>query len=710
MVDISGLNAEQREAVLDFDHSLLILACAGSGKTRTITAKIAYAIEKGIYKPYQILAVTFTNKAALEMRERVEQYLPDTDLTGLEMRTFHSFGAYLLRTNAARAKLAPSFCIYDDKDSLSLLTAASPELDKKYLRQVYKQIAKVKDLGLKPWDRDIDQYFDGNSQIYMKYQSALDKTGNADFADLIIKPTEMLRDNPDLRAHYQDRFRLVLVDEYQDSNRMQFEFLRMLAGPGTKLVAVGDDDQSIYSFRGADISNILTFADSFENVREIKLEKNYRSTSQILSAASALIRNNRERHQKSIISAYESNGARPQLLVSHDGHDESYRIASIIRETGNFSGTAVLYRTNAQSLLFEQAFTDMKIPYKLVGSLRFYDREEVKDSLSLLYLLLNHRDEISFRRVINKPARGIGEQKVMRILSQSEDIMEGLRIFAEGGGTGSTGAMRFYLAWKTAEEALDKEDNLGDIFRAALLSSGLYEYYESEPDRAIRDAKTDNIGQVVSLLQEAGSGRDDLIAFLEKVTLDASAMGEDPAADGVTLITMHNTKGLEYDRVFVAGLEESLIPGRNTQPRNLEEERRILYVAMTRARKSLYLSYAKRRALWGMVDYQIPSRFLSEIPADLIATEVREKPRTVIENRPQWSSLIPDKPKVRKVAPRNKDGYFSAGDAVRSKDFGRGIIEDIVEKSPGRRVLTVRFGKKTAKYIEAFADLERIES
>ena len=722
MIDLSMLNDEQREAVLDFDHSLLLLACAGSGKTRTITAKVAYAISESIMKPWQILAVTFTNRAANEMRERVEKYLPDEDLTGLEMRTFHSFGAYLLRRHAERAHLARDFCIYDDDDSLSLLSTVAA-MEKRELRQVMKAISKVKDLGLRPGDSRVagygDDYYDLQT-LYTRYQEALDKTGNVDFADLILKPYELLRDNPDLREHYQDRFRMILVDEYQDSNTMQFRLLSELAGPDTRIVAVGDDDQSIYSFRGADIGNILTFSSSFANVREIKLEKNYRSTSQILAPAAALIAHNTERHAKSLVSADGKEGPKPQVLRSPDYREEAFHIASLIRQSHDYDNTAILYRTNAQSQVFEQMLTEMRIPFKLVGALRFYEREEVKDSLSMLYLLLNHRDGISFRRIVNKPARGIGEQKIARIISLSPDLMEGLREFASSAsGQAAQGAARFLSAWEEAERSLARDGNLGDILRQFLEGTGLYGYYQGEPDKAIRQTKLDNLGTLVSLMQEAGCGREDLAQFLEKITLDTSMMGDkDPAEmGGVTLITMHNTKGLEYDRVFIAGLEDSIIPGRNLIGREAEEERRILYVAMTRARRYLYFSYADKRMVWGHLEFQGPSRFLREIPADMLAIDrsyslsslIRPKPAATIVNRPAWASAVEmPKPKAQKVQPRNAPGTFRVGDRVLSEEFGPGQVVEIAEKGPGRRVLSVRFLRSTAKFIEAFAKLEKI--
>ncbi len=733
MTDLSILNDEQREAVLDFDHNLLILACAGSGKTRTITQKIAYAVSEGLYRPYQILAVTFTNRAAEEMRTRVADALPGVDLSGMEMRTFHSFGAYILRRFGERAGLSPSFCIYDDDDSLQLLSSCV-KLEKKDLRQVQKAISKAKDRGMTPESPGLTELLPEYDlpSIFSRYEEALAASGNADFADLILKSTWLLENDAEVRDAMQRRFRMILVDEYQDSNRIQFRMLRALISPDTRLTVVGDDDQSIYSFRGAEIGNILTFAGSFDNVREIKLEKNYRSTSEILAPAAALIAHNKERHKKELVSAEGLSGPKPSVIFSMDGREEGERVASLIRNFGDYDNTAVLYRTNAQSQIFEQIFTDRKIPYKVIGALRFYDREEVKDALAFLYILMNHRDTVSFRRIINKPARGIGEAKIARILSFGDDIMEDLRTFiSSSSGQAAEGARLFMSAWESASSALDDDGNLGDILKKALEDIGLYDYFNSEPDRSIRTARIENLGALVSALSEAGSGREDLTAFLEKLTLDTTTLGSNDPRDqhGVTLMTMHNTKGLEFDRVFAVGLEDEIIPGRSTETtREEEEERRILYVAMTRARRALYLSFASSRSMWGRTEREIPSRFLAEIPENLLAGDASAinsrnrstspddymgrtfsyKPRTYVSNEPSWAGNLKVNVIKKKPQKKNADGTFKVGDRVRSREYGEGEITEIKELSKDRRVLTVSFRGRTAKFIEAFAALEKI--
>lgn len=737
MIDLDSLNEAQREAVLDFDHNLLILACAGSGKTRTITSKIAYALEQGIYRPHEILAVTFTNRAAKEMRDRIASLLPDMDISRLEMRTFHSFGAFLLRRFGHEAGLDPNFCIYDDDDSLALLSTVL-KVDKKDLRKYQKSISKAKDLGFTPESNGLGEISSDFKfrTVFAGYEEALEKTGNVDFADLIRIPANLLsRPESEASAYCKSRFKLILVDEYQDSNKEQFRFLRALVAEDAKLVVVGDDDQSIYSFRGADVSNILSFSKQFDNVREVKLEKNYRSTNEILLPAGALIKNNKSRHQKEIISADGKSGKKPSVMVSMSGKAEAERIANLIANVRDYDNTAILYRTNAQSQLFEQQLMLKRIPYKVVGALKFYEREEVKDSLALLYLAMNHRDNVSFRRMINKPTRGMGEITQQKIMALNEDLHEALNIYKDSAkGTAAEGAKLFLKAWDNMEKRLDDKENLGDVLLKALDEFKILDHYNSETDKATRIAKNENMGELVNVLKEAGSGRECLVSFLEKLALDSTTLGEHDSRDdkGVTLITMHNTKGLEYDNVFCVGLEESLIPGKNKDSSSdKEEERRILYVAMTRARRSLYLSYAKNRMMWGHTEIAFPSSFLKEIPKDMLGGEVFDiyrdhvnlaasspssyvgqsigyKPRTNVSNKPQWAmnlDIPQSKPKVNVIKKSNV--RFDVGDKVRSATYGEGVVDNIEDRG-AKRILSIRFGSRSAKFVEGIAPLEKI--
>ncbi len=748
MIDLSVLNSEQREAVLDEKNNLLILACAGSGKTMTVTYKIAWAIENGFVYPWQVCAVTFTNRAAKEMRDRIASLLPDIDTTRMVVRTFHSLCASLLRRYGESVGLDRTFTIYDDEDSFHVLSSVCKK-DKKALREISRSISKVKDRGLTPDDPKCAYYSDYPDfrAVYRSYNDALAKSGNVDFADLIGKGVEMLETNEEARAYCHSRFKLVLVDEYQDSNTEQFKFLSLFVSPESQLVAVGDDDQSIYSFRGAEIRNILSFADDFKNVREIKLEKNYRSTDQILAPASALIKHNKERHEKDIVSADGKTGPKPILIASQNGVMEARRVCDIIRTQRSFSSTAILYRTNAQSLAFETELSRARIPYKVIGALKFYDREEIKDCLAFLRLLLNHRDRVSFERIINKPPRKIGDKKLEDIFSRGDDLFSSLESFAlDNPSSAGDGARVFLRAWKNAENRLDESVNLGNVMEAALEETGLKEYYESESDDAIKNSKTENLSELVSVLsgnekpQDSiadededtilvlyrASTRRDLVDFLERLTLDTTVLGSDDPRDkeGVTLITMHNTKGLEYDTVFCTGLESDIIPGRGAATeKTLEEERRILYVALTRARKRLYLTYAMNRLIWGQNRICIPSQFLFEIPSSLLEGDsLTEKssyysgspspytPRetSTFTNTPSWARGL----SIEKKEPRTKTDTrqleFKKGDRVKAAEKGEGTISDI-SSTGDKTIITVLYDSgRTMRYVAGHANIEKI--
>ena len=742
MIDLSVLNEEQKEAVLDNKNNLLLLACAGSGKTLTITYKIAWAIENGFVYPGQVCAVTFTNRAAKEMRDRLEELLPNVDTSRMVVRTFHSLCASLLRRFGTSLGLKSDFTIYDDDDSFQVLCNISKR-DKKELRDIAKSISKVKDIGLTPDDDACAKYSDYHDfrTIYRAYENALRETGNVDFADLIGKAVELLKTNEEALSYCHNRFKLVLVDEYQDSNSEQFKFLKLFVSPSSQLVAVGDDDQSIYSFRGAEIRNILSFSKDFSGVREIKLEKNYRSTDQILAPASALIKHNHNRHDKEIVSADKKSGSKPVVIVSQNGVMEAKRVCSIIQGCGDYDNTAILYRTNAQSLAFETELTQRRIPYKVIGALKFYDREEIKDSLAFLRLLLNHSDSVSFRRIINKPSRKIGEKKLSEILSRDNDLFLALSSFSQDNPS-LDGAKAFLNAWKNAEKRLDDDVSLGEVMFKALEETGLKELYESERDRAIRQSKLDNLSQLVSTLEEntlkqdsiaenlpVTTGREALSQFLERLTLDSTVLGDDDNRDkeGVTLITMHNTKGLEYDTVFCVGLEDEIIPGRNKEDdESKEEERRILYVAMTRARKKLYLSYATLRMLWGNFNNEHPSSFLKEIPLELLSGDTEgingnphsfsssfaspTKPQYYYSNTPSWAKGIDinKKESITKPKEDKKQLELKVGDRVKAQDKGEGVITDVTV-SPDKTILTVLYdsGRKM-RYVAGHANIEKI--
>ena len=627
---LQELNEPQREAVLENSKPLLVLAGAGSGKTRVITTKIAYAIEVLGIRPWEILAVTFTNKAASEMRKRVTEMLPDVDVADMQIRTFHSFGAWLLRRYGSHIGLSNAFTIYDDEDSLSLLATCYPSHKKTELSPVAKAISLAKDMGLRPDSADLSDYRNdrGFAGQFAAYEEKLRRVGNVDFADLIGRSIEVLTGFPEVARQMHNRFKVILVDEYQDSNISQFNLLKLLVGPRNFICVVGDDDQSIYRFRGAEVRNILSFPDVYPGTRIIKLEQNYRSTGKILAIASEVIAKNKGRHPKTLWTA-NGEGSDCRLVYVADEKTEALRCANIIKRKGNYDGSAILYRTNAQSVAFETLFSQMGIPYKVVGALRFYDREEVKDALALLFLMMNRSDIVSFRRMVNKPARGLGdvsEDKVVSLATERKiDLIAALRQSVEAGllaGKAASGALAFADLFDKADRMLETEGN-SPCLKLLVTDSFLVDHYK-KLDELNKTDKVDNLGTLISTVNDYPEGREGLLAFLESLMLDPTTIGrKDPSLEpGVTLITMHNTKGLEFDQVFITGMEEGLFPGRSAESdEDIEEERRIFYVAVTRARKELFLLCCQRRMIWGRTAYQIPSRFIDEISPEKLVVE-----------------------------------------------------------------------------------------
>ncbi|MGE4455221.1 MAG: ATP-dependent helicase [Sphaerochaeta sp.] len=742
------LNDAQKEAVLENSHPLLVLAGAGSGKTRVITTKIAYAIEQLGIPPYKILAVTFTNKAANEMKERVAHMLDGRmDVADCNIRTFHSFGAWLLRRFGSEIGLGANFTIYDDDDSLSLLASCFPNYKKRELDPIMKKISYAKDRGLSYNDNlqslKVDSTF---KRMFEAYERKLHQVGNVDFADLIGRSIELLETCPEVQQWVHRRFSMILVDEYQDSNAAQFKLLHRLVGPATFICVVGDDDQSIYRFRGAEVQNILSFPQQYPMARTVKLEQNYRSCEQILEVANSVISNNKGRHEKRLWTA-NGKGLKPQLFYVQDEQDEALRIASIIKKDRRFNESAILYRTNAQSVAFETLFKRSGIPYKVVGALQFYEREEVKDALALLFLLTNTKDEVNFKRMINKPARGIGPGSQETILAYSSeadgDLLAMVRLTLEKGGLSkkaSEGARHFLRMYEHAQKML-QEGELVDCANFLIRESSLLEHYRLL-DMQNTTTKVENLEALVNALASYESSLEGLLLFLEQLSLDPTTLGrEDPRdKDGVTLITMHNTKGLEFDRVFVAGLEEELFPGRSSQSDDdVEEERRIFYVAVTRARKELYLLSARARRLWGKTGYHHPSRFLDEIDPSLLHVQGIRPGSSYVgggyqglsslqEKRKNHASSVPSSwgangtPLIQKgfgskaktfsmkTVNEAKEGepLFPVGQRVYSDSYGEGEVTKL-RMSGDREVIEVSFfnGKQTT-FISKFAQLEKI--
>lgn len=689
---LSTLNEAQKDAVTHWGPPLLILAGAGSGKTRVITTKIAWMVDRQGMSPRSILAVTFTNKAAQEMKGRVLALVPGAEEPMI--RTFHSFGAWLLRRHAHLMGLDPGFLIYDEEDGQSLLKSAmGADGDRNAVRQALRDIGRLKDLCIGA-DADAGEISRQGCapEVYRLYEGALRRTGNVDFGDLILLSVRLLHDHPEVRERIRQRFRAILVDEYQDSNIAQFRLLRELHDPSGFLCVVGDDDQSIYRFRGAEVGNILGFSEAFPGTRIVRLEQNYRSTQAILDLASAVVARNRGRLGKRLWTS-RTGGKKPVVAYLEDQDDEAVFCARLLSD-GNLDGTAILYRMNSQSRAFEDLFTRMRIPHRVVGTVRFWSREEVKDAVAYLSLLANPRDEVSFRRIANKPPRGVGKQGLEKVCA---------RWASDGGGLfDACGSLAARLPPKAraglqglvglqARLAAELEARpLSEFVHFLLQESGLYDFYKGK-DRAEDTAKKANLEELVNATSSYGAGREALADFLENVSLDSSAgEAEEKASGRVTLITLHNTKGAEYDRVIVTGLEEGIFPHEAGagDAEDLEEERRLFYVGITRARGELYLTCCRNRRLFGRGTQREPSRFLGEIPEDGVEVLGRS---------------------AAGEAPEGDDGW-PLGAGVFHEEYGPGRIEG-KKYTEGRLLVTVRFQSgKVARFLPEYARLERISA
>ena len=628
---LSVLNEEQKQAVIHEGSPLLILAGAGSGKTRVITTKIAYLIGQKDVNPYSILSVTFTKKAANEMRERAILMEPQAEKA--QIRTFHSFGSWFLRKYHEESGVEQSFTVYDDEDMAILIRKAVSSLSQKEARLVAHQIALAKDYCLGPKDdlSLIESDFD-LPDIYSKYESRLRSTGNVDFGDLIMLPVKVMEESRDIAAQIHSRFNVIMVDEYQDSNIAQYKLLQKISGVQegypNYVCVVGDDDQSIYKFRGAEVQNILSFSKQFPGTQIIRLERNYRSTSKILEAAGLVVNKNNDRLGKTLI-ADRGEGEMPVLAYLPDQNSECEFCAELIEKSvdkgARYSDWAILYRTNAQSLGFEKKFLHRHIPYVVVGSLKFYEREEIKDALSYLALCANPKDEISFRRIINKPARGIGEKTQDKLLDAARISGEDGQIhysnlieacknnLGELSKKAGQGAQAFIDLFQTLNSSFNGEKKLSDFVERVIRNSGLEEYHRAS-DEIEGTQRVANLQELVNSAVPYECSLEGLVAFLDAINLDRSLelQSEEAAGDAVTLITLHNTKGLEYNKVVITGLEQGVFPRENKVGADLEEERRLFYVGITRAKDSLYVTSAAQRLLYGSLQAMRPSIFLQE--------------------------------------------------------------------------------------------------
>ncbi|MFH1570521.1 MAG: UvrD-helicase domain-containing protein, partial [Gemmatimonadota bacterium] len=639
-----GLNEAQRLAVEQVEGPLLVLAGAGSGKTRVLTYRIAHLVENVGVAPWRILALTFTNKAAGEMRERVEK-LVGPAARELWMGTFHSVCARLLRYEAAAFGLHPSFTIYDEDDRRALIrrvldTAGIAEQDLAP-RAVLGHITRAKNAmvdaaqfaregGGSPLHRRV-------AQVYEAYEAALRANNSFDFDDLIVEPVRQLRAHPEVLERYRERFRYILIDEYQDTNRPQYLLAKLLAEGHRNICCVGDDDQSIYQFRGADIRNILDFEQDYPEARIVRLEQNYRSTGRILEAANAVIRHNRDRKGKTLWTA-SGDGDPISLAECADDRVEARHVVATIAEVRRSHGlslgdAAVLYRTNAQSRVLEEELQRAGMPYVIVGSIRFYERREIKDLLAYLRILVNPADDIGLLRIINVPRRGIGETSVERLQAHATarrlSLYDALAELEQVDGLSSRA--RHSLAPFAAlladlrQQLADPEMTLPELAEELLERSGYLAALRAEgtPEAEVRE---ENVGQLVSRLAEFAEAREDatLDGFLEEVALMAPVDETPESRDTVTLMTLHMAKGLEFPLVAISGLEEHVFPTSRAieeghqSPQAIEEERRLFYVGITRARQHLLLTWARCRYAFGALQEGLPSRFLSEVPDALV--------------------------------------------------------------------------------------------
>jgi DNA helicase-2/ATP-dependent DNA helicase PcrA len=729
------LNPEQREAVLHEGKPLLILAGAGSGKTRVITTKIAYLIrEKGV-DPRSILAVTFTNKAAREMADRAR--LIDGRAGDAMLRTFHSFGAWFLRRNGRLGGLEPGFVIYDEDDAIALLGTIMEGAPRAEIRAMSNKITRAKDYFLSPDDPELDLIDHSKifKAIYKKYEEKLSSIGNVDFGDLIRKPVEILRSEGDVARRFRERFRVILVDEYQDANIAQAELLKELYSPGAYLCVVGDDDQSIYRFRGAEVRNILEFPDCFMGADIIRLERNYRSTTPILRAAASVVDHNQGRLGKKLKSE-RGDGKAPVLAFLPDQDTESEFCANLILKYvgngGTYSEWAIVYRTNAQSLGFETEFLRRKIPYRVVGSLKFYEREEVKDTLALLSFLVNPRDEIAFRRVVNKPSRGVGPATMDRIIEEAASpraeregrgnlLLAARQLAPELSAKARSGIAVFLKAIEAGRNAISEAadnsqettdskpktvknkkpsgvgglrsgEGLSECVVRLAVESGLAEYYIAE-DEIAGNQRLSNLQEVANAASLYAATEDGLLEFLEHIELDRSMEeASGPGTDAVTLITLHNTKGLEFRRVIMTGIEQGIFPRDDKKGEDLEEERRLFYVGATRAMDELYLTSCAYRRMYGRTESMEPSLFLKEID---------HKGLRIIGSVPYGFTALGGHQRGGKSQagfqggkpgsqpPVTSDGRWALGDRVFHDDHGYGQVTRIQEGDDGPVVKVV---------------------
>jgi len=711
---LTDLNPPQRQAVEHAGGPLLILAGAGSGKTRVLAYRIAYLIRDRGVRPAQILAVTFTNKAAREMLDRVERLLGGPIARGMWIGTFHHTCSRILRRHGERVGIPKNFVIYDTEDQRALLREVLPDVGLEERRfppeVVLALIGRAKDEGLGPAEyaaRAENFYEEAVARAYRGYQAMLRERGAVDFDDLLLETLRLFEEAPEVLGEYQRRFQHVLVDEYQDTNRVQYRLIAALAAAHRNLLVVGDDDQSIYRFRGADIRNILDFEREYPDATIVKLEQNYRSTKKILAAASGVIGYNPHRHGK-VLWTENREGDPVFVYEAFDGHDEARFIVDAVRryrqEGRSLREVVVLYRTNAQSRLFEEQLLRAGVPYQIVGGVRFYERKEVKDILSYLRLAQNPQDVAGLRRVINVPRRGIGEVSLGRLeafaAQRGVDVLAALTLpeaLAELPKAAARAVGEFVGLIERIRDRAARV-RVSDLIEQTIVETGYQEMLEREGTEEAY-SRLENLRELVTVAQEfeTVTGEESLEAFLQHLALITDIDTWQEQADRLSLMTLHSAKGLEFPIVFLAGMEEGLFPHVRTidEEGGLEEERRLCYVGMTRAKERLYITYARQRMVFGATHPSVPSRFVDEIPQMLL------QPAPVPAASAAATGPLAATAQEVTVPP--------VGALVRHAKFGEGRILE-VEGEGARAVVTVQFAVGVKRLALGYAPLETVRA
>lgn len=752
---LEGLNKEQYEAVTHVNGPLLVIAGAGSGKTRVLTHRIAYLISETGVKPWNVLAITFTNKAAKEMKERIEKILGEDVAKDMWVGTFHSICVRILRREIERLGFDRNFLIFDTIDSKTIIKECIKELniDDKLFSDKYLmgEISKAKNDMI-----DCTRYENMYSsdfrlgkvaKVYALYQEKLRKNNAVDFDDIINHTIKIFKENEDVLAYYQDKFKYVLVDEYQDTNKSQDMLINMLARISQNICVVGDDQQSIYKFRGADIANILNFEKNYKSTKIIKLEQNYRSTQKILEVANAVIKNNKGNVDKKLWTQNDE-GSKPKFYQGNDEYDEANYVVSQIKslkreEYYPYSDFTILYRTNAQSRVFEEILMREGIPYKVVGGQKFYDRKEIKDIIAYLRLVANTNDNVSLKRIINEPKRGIGKTSLEKIeevatnygISMFDVIKDVDRYIATRANAGLKDFANFILKMKEETTSVEK------LTSKILKESGYMQMLENEKSTEA-EGRIENLGEFLNVVIDFENQNADntLVDFLENLALVTDLDNVEEEKDNVLLMTLHTAKGLEFKNVFMVGMEDGLFPSYRSigEDEEVEEERRLCYVGITRAKENLFLTCAKSRTIFGSTSYSMPSRFLSEIPQNLLDGEVKQKKEykedsfysydrydryeSSIDNAgypfgsfnevSQKAFSFRTAESFLQKATANEDvdlNKFAVGQTIQHKKFGIGEITNIEPEDDDLKIEILFEKAGTKRLMAKFADLKIIE-